>query len=58
MTSQRREFDLAKTIHGSKYGTNQSDGYIRAGGRNDYNDSAHEWDNVGVLHDIAYISLP
>jgi len=58
MTSQRRGFDPATSVRGSKYGTNQSGGYIRAGGRNEYNDSVRETDNAGGLHDIAYISLP
>jgi hypothetical protein len=58
MTSQRRGFDPAMTVHGSRYGTNQNGGYIRAGGHNEYSDSEFETDNAGGLHDIACISLP
>jgi len=58
MTSQRREFDPAVTTHGSRCGTNQSDGYIRAGGHSGYSGSEHGLENaVGIL-DIACISLP
>jgi len=58
MISQRREFAQPRTIHENKYGTNQSDGYIRADGRNDYSGCEPGSQNGAVTHDIAYISSP
>jgi len=58
MISQRRGFDPAVIVRGSKCGTSQSDGYIRAGVRNEYNDSEHGSENAVGLLGIACISLP
>jgi hypothetical protein len=40
-------------VHENKFGTNQSDGYIRAAARNAYNDSVPDLDIAGELRDIA-----
>jgi hypothetical protein len=58
MISQRQGSALTGKVHGNKYGTNQSDGYIRADGRNDYSGCEPGSQNGAVTHDIAYISSP